>query len=118
MSNDTEVLDNPIWHALSTAHAHFSEGDDLAKRYQTDIGPLSGMRDQSQEAYHSLAQLLAPDDIAVLFLTELPTPPKELRLLQCFPMYQMICLTPPAPTQTDFLIEKLTPADVPEMRKL
>jgi len=118
MSNDTTVLDNPIWHALSTAHAHFSEGDDLAKRYQTDIGPLSGMRDQSCEAYHSLAQLLGPDDIAVLFLTELPTPPKELRLLQCFPMYQMICFTPPAPTQTDFLIEKLTPADVPEMRKL
>lgn len=118
MSNDTTVLDNPIWNALSTAHAHFAEGNGLAKRYQTDIGPLSGMKDQSPEAYRSLAQLLGPDDVAVLFLTELPTPPKELRLLQCFPMYQMICLTPPAAPQTDFHIEKLTPGDVPEMRKL
>jgi len=118
MSNDTAVLDNPIWHALSTAHAHFAEGDDLAKRYQTDIGPLSGMKDQSPEAYRSLAQLLGPNDIAVLFLTDQPTPPKEVRLLQCFPMYQMICVTPPATPQADFIIEGLTTADVPEMRKL
>lgn len=118
MSNDTTVLDNPIWHALSTAHAHFSEGDDLAKRYQTDIGPLSGMRDQSPEAYRSLAQLLKPNNIAVLFLTKPPTPPKELRLLQCFPMYQMICPAPPVALQADIAIETLTIEDVPEMRKL
>jgi predicted GNAT family acetyltransferase len=118
MSVDTTVLDNPIWHALSSAHAHFAEGDDLAKRYHTDIGPLSGMKDQSAEAYHSLVQLLGPNDIAVLFLTAPPTPPKELRLLHCFPMYQMICLTPPDASQTDFTIENLTVEDVPEMRKL
>ncbi len=29
------------------------------------------MKDQSAEAYHSLAQLLGPNDIAVLFLTAL-----------------------------------------------
>ena len=116
MSDDTTVLDNPIWNALSTAHAHFAEGDDLAKRYQTDIGPLSGMKDQSPAAYRSLAQLLGPNDIAVLFLTDLPTPSNELRLLQCFPMYQMICLTPPTMPQTDFTIEELTTANVPEMR--
>ena len=33
-------------------------------------------------------------------------------------MHQMICLTPPAVPQTDFLIERLAIADVPEMRKL
>jgi predicted GNAT family acetyltransferase len=118
MSTDTSVLDNPIWHALSTAHTRFSEGDDLAKRYLTDIGPLSGMKDQSPEAYSSLIQLLAPNDIAVLFLTEPPSPPNGLRLLQCFPMYQMICLTPPTVPQPDIAIETLTVADVPEMRKL
>lgn len=118
MSNDTSVLDNPIWHALSTAHAQFAEGDDLAKRYQTDIGPLSGMKDQSPEAYQSLAQLLGPDDIAVLFLTDLPTPPDSLRLIRCFPMYQMICLLPPQITDHDFTIEELTTPDVPEMIKL
>jgi GNAT superfamily N-acetyltransferase len=117
MSNNTEVLDNPIWHALSSANAHFAEGDGLAKRYQTDIGPLSGMKDTSPKAYQSLAQLLGPDDISVLFLTELPTPPDSLRLIQCFPMYQMICLEPPALPQTDS-IKPLTSEDVPEMRKL
>ncbi|QNI31565.1 GNAT family N-acetyltransferase [Alloacidobacterium dinghuense] len=118
MSNDASVLDNPIWHALSTAHAHFAEGDDLAKRYRTDIGPLSGMRDTSPEAYHSLARLLGPDDIAVLFLTDLPTPPDSLRLIRCFPMYQMICLSPPQIPDRDLTIKKLTTADVPEMIEL
>jgi GNAT superfamily N-acetyltransferase len=118
MSNDTSVLDNPIWHALSTAHARFAEGNGLAKRYQTGIGPLTGMKDQSPQAYSSLIQLLALNDIAVLFLTEPPSPPDGLRLLQCIPMYQMICLTPPATPRTDFTIENLTAADVPEMRKL
>lgn len=118
MSNDLSVLDNPIWHALSTAHVHFSEGDGLAKRYQTNIGPLSGMKDTSPEAYQSLAQLLGPDDIAVLFLTDLPTPPDSLRLIRCFPMHQMICLSPPQITEKDFAIEPLGTADVAEMVRL
>ena len=67
MSNDTTVLDNPIWNALSTAHAHFAEGDDLAKRYQTDIGPLSGIKDQRPEAYRFARAASRTEDIAVLF---------------------------------------------------
>ena len=118
MSNDTSDLDNPIWHALSSAHAHFAEGDDLAKRYQTDIGPLSGMKDQSPEAYRSLARLLGQDDLAVLFLTDLPTPPDSLRLIRCFPMYQMTCVSPPQITDRYFTIEELTTPNVPEMIKL
>jgi predicted GNAT family acetyltransferase len=118
MSKDTTVLDNPIWHALSTVHAHFAEGDEYAKRYPIDIGPLTGMKDQSPRAYQSLAQLLGPDDISVLFLTEPPAPPESLRLLRCFPMYQMICLAPAQTNHHSFAIEKLTTNDVPEMRKL
>jgi len=118
MSNNTAVLDNPIWHALTTAHAHFSQGDGLARRYHPEIGPLSGMKDQSPEAYHSLAKLLGPDDIAVLFLSDPPTPPGSLRLLQSLRMYQMIRAEPLPMPQTDFLIEPLTTTDVPEMLQL
>jgi predicted GNAT family acetyltransferase len=117
MSN-TAVLDNPIWHALSTAHAHFAEGDDYARRYPIDIGPLTGMKDQSSRAYQSLAQLLGPSDISVLFLTEPPTLPQNLRLVRCFPMYQMICPAPPQNNHHSFAIETLTTDDVSEMRKL
>jgi len=118
MNSDTAVLDNPIWHALSTAHAQFAKGDDLAKCYPTDIGPLSGMKNQSADAYRSLAQLLSPKDVAVLFLTEPPTVPRGLRLLQCFPMEQMICPTPPQINAHNHTIEELSIKDAPEMRKL
>lgn len=118
MSNNTTVLDNPIWNALTTAHAHLAEGDDHARRYPVDIGPLTGMKDQSPQAYHSLAQLLGPDDISILFLTEPPSPPENLRVLRCFPMYQMVCLSRPQTNHHSFVLENLTAADIPEMRRL
>lgn len=118
MSADTSVLDNPIWHALTTAHAHFAEGDDLARRYPADIGPLTGMKEQSSQAYASLAKILGPDDVSVLFLESPPSLPDGWRLLQCIRMEQMICLSTPQINHHGFAIKKLTTEDVPEMRKL
>lgn len=66
------VLDNPVWSALSTTHASFAEGDDLAKRYPVDVAPFGATRDQSAESYHSLARLLGPGQTAALPLS---TPP-------------------------------------------
>lgn len=118
MAADSSVLNNPIWHALTTAHAHFAEGDDLARRYPTDIGPLTGMREQSPQAYASLAQILGPDDVSVLFLESAPSLSDGWRLLQCFPMEQMICPVSPQINHHGFTIEKLATEDVPAMREL
>lgn len=118
MAADTSVLDNPIWHALTTEHMHFAEGDGLARRYPVDIGPLAGMKDQGPQAYASLAQILGPDDVSVLFLESPPTLPEGWRLLQCFPMEQMICEKLSQTNHHGFAIEKLITEDVPEMRRL
>ncbi|HYK37967.1 GNAT family N-acetyltransferase [Alloacidobacterium sp.] len=118
MSPDTSVLDNPIWHALTSAHAHLAEGDDLARRYPVDMGPLTGMKEQSTQAYASLAKILGPDDVSVLFLESPPTLPDGWRLLQCFPMEQMIGLEPPQINHHGFDIKELGAEDISEMRKL
>jgi len=118
MSRDTTALDYPIWHALSTAHAHLALGDDLAKRYPNDLGPLSAIKDQSPEAYGSLAQLLGPEERAILFLTDLPSPPEGWRIIRCFPMQQMVCDIPPTDDHKNFEIRTLTVEDVPEMQRL
>ena len=40
------ILDNPIWNSLSTLHAHFAEGDELAKRrseeHTSELQSLTG----------------------------------------------------------------------------
>src|SRR5215470_7888111 len=42
--SDTErELDNPIWSCLSTRHAHVALGGPLARRYPTDISPITGL---------------------------------------------------------------------------
>jgi GNAT superfamily N-acetyltransferase len=51
------LLTNPIWNALCTGHASIAEGDDRARRYPQEIGPLAGIRDQSRECYASLRPL-------------------------------------------------------------
>lgn len=38
------ALDNPIWHALSTVHTVFADGDRLARRYPDDIAPLAVLK--------------------------------------------------------------------------
>ena len=114
---DFSPLDEPIWQALSTTHACLAVGDDHAKRYPTDIGPLSGMKDQSAASYRSLAQLMSADDVAVLFLRTLPSPPEGWQIVTAFPMEQMVCDTPPA-APDGFAIEPLSKADVQQMRAL
>lgn len=115
MSSDTTSLDNPIWNALFTVHAHFAESNNLARRYPADIGPLSGIKEQSPEAYASLAELLGGEEIAVLFLATPPLPPPDWRLVQVILMEQMVCDAPPSISEHASLIESLGPKDVPEM---
>jgi ribosomal protein S18 acetylase RimI-like enzyme len=41
---DATVLDNAAWNALEGRHARFAEGDDLVRRYQTDVAPFVAVR--------------------------------------------------------------------------
>jgi ribosomal protein S18 acetylase RimI-like enzyme len=69
-----EMLDNPIWNSLSTAHRNLAVGNGLAKCYPAEIGPLSGLDEQTAAAYETLRALVGPDAVQVLFLDE---PPEE-----------------------------------------
>lgn len=115
-------LDNPIWNALSTRQQQFAEGDNLARRFQADIGPLAGLREQSVEAYHSLSRHFKPGDPAVLFLEEEPRLPEGLSLLKHDSLVQMICPNPPQGPAfgkaAGIHWEPLGVADVPAMLEL
>ena len=61
------LLDNAIWHALSTEQAYLAQGNDLARRFPREISPFAAIRDTSPEAYQALAELLDGDTVAVSF---------------------------------------------------
>jgi ribosomal protein S18 acetylase RimI-like enzyme len=113
------VLDNVVWNALSTRQAQFAEGDELAKRFLCEIGPLAGLREQSHDAYRSLSQLLKPGEPVALFLDADPQLPQDWQMILHKPIVQMICLNPPvAPQNQGIVFEPLGDADVPAMLEL
>jgi predicted GNAT family acetyltransferase len=84
------LLDNPVWNALSTTHASFAEGDDLAKRYPVDVAPFAATRDQSSESYRSLARLLGPEGTAAIPLAAMPMLPTGWIVVRKIDSAQMV----------------------------
>ena len=119
MAEAKHILDNVVWNALSTRQAQYAEGDELAKRFLPEIGPLAGLREQSADAYRSLGQLLKPGEPAVLFLDTEPKLPEDWQMILHKPLVQMICPKPPVfPNNRDVAFEPLNVADVPAMLEL
>jgi len=88
--NQLILLDNPVWSALSTTHASFAEGDELAKRYPVDVAPFAATRDQSTESYDSLARLLGPGVTAALPLAAMHDLPARWTVVRNVDSAQMV----------------------------
>jgi ribosomal protein S18 acetylase RimI-like enzyme len=113
------LLDNPIWNSLATRHAHLAIGADvghgLARRYPTDIGPLSAVQEPTSEAYADLAAIVPEDEVAVLFVENSLEIPAGWQLLRDGTLVQMVCPTVPDQPALAEAILLMQPADFPEM---
>jgi len=61
------LLDNPIYHALTTGHADFAKGVDEVKYYLKDIAAFAGLKDNSAENLQTLYEISEPDSLFVVF---------------------------------------------------
>jgi predicted GNAT family acetyltransferase len=115
---DTLLLDNPVWHALSTQQSGLAQGNALAKRFPIDVSPFGGLIDQSSAAYEALEKIL-PGAITALALDSEPILPIHWEMVHRGKMYQMIDESPGVNQAEDNQIFRaLTKADVPEMLAL
>jgi GNAT superfamily N-acetyltransferase len=112
---DVTLLDHPIWYSLTTTHKYLALGTGLARRYPSDIGPLSALREPTPEAYAELAALTPAGDIVVLFLDDKPSPPIGWELIRDGKLVQMLCPSEPNVPTIDHPILPLGPSDFPEM---
>jgi len=83
-------LNNPIWHALSTAQRNFAEGDNSAKRFPPAVTTLAGLLEPTAECFAALGELLNDQETAALFLDEVPDKPQGLEIVEVGPLLQMI----------------------------
>lgn len=71
---DYTVLDNPAWSALTGAHAHLAEGNDLARRYPADVSPFAAVRSWDDPGvWDAVIELVGYD-------AESPGPPESVAL--------------------------------------
>ena len=84
------LLDNPIWNSLRSVHSNLAIGNGQARRYPADIGPLSGIADQSEESYKALRALAGPHGTLAVFLEDPAQPQPGWTLVRTGNMTQMI----------------------------
>lgn len=112
------MLDNPIWFALTTAHAPLALGSGLARRYPSAMSPLAGLLKPTPEAFADLRALPDPGQGAGLFTAEPVDVPDDWEVVRARRIEQMVCeQAPPSPSRAHDLLT-LGASDVPEMLAL
>lgn len=109
-------LNNVIWKALTTSQANFAEASDLARRFQEEVSVLGAVREQSEEAYRSLADLTRSRAVGVLL--EGAEAPRGWTVIGGGNLMQMVHEngSPPSSATSDTpQFFDLSAADAPEM---
>lgn len=117
-STSGHPLDNPIWKALTTRHAHLAEGEMLARRYPSDISPLAGLSARAYANIDALQDLVAIGEEVGVFETDVPALGPAWEVLREARITQMI--RPAAAPLPDATIacRPLGAADVADMLEL
>jgi len=114
---DVELLDNPVWHALTGPQAEFSEGSSLALRYQSDVAAFAALPDEvGPDAWQALAQLVAPQGTALLFRPSAVTLPPGWETTVRMSCLQMVATE--AIGEHDAAFVRLGASDVDDMLAL
>ena len=107
-------LDRPAWGALTTRQAGFSVGDDEARRFEPDIGPLAAIADDDPDHLARLGRLVAETGrVLLLQRGEIPVPPGTTVRLAGPGVQLVLDRLPAVPTTAE--IVPLGPSDAAEM---
>jgi ribosomal protein S18 acetylase RimI-like enzyme len=110
------VLDNPVWHALSGPHRAHAFGRGHALHYPRDMAPFSAIAEPSLAAYADLAADLPSQTEARLFQPAVEPLPDGWEELDRFAMLQMVASgVSRAPSAA---LSTLSMADLPAMLDL
>ena len=108
-----EVLDNAVWHALTTHHAELAEVVGSARRYPPAVSSFTAVDELDADAWASLAKFGAS---VVLFRDEIPVPPEGWKETGTGAGHQMVLETLAPVAEVPF--EVLDPADAGDMLAL
>ena len=110
------LLDNPVWHALTGPHRAHALGRGAARHYPRDIAPFSAIAEPSEQVYADLAADLPANTEARLFRPSVEPLPDGWEELDRFPLLQMVASGPS--NGAEIAASLLTVADIAAMMDL
>ena len=111
-----ELLDNPIWHALTTNQKASGFGNDHARRYRPDVAPFVAIERATPEAEAGLLEIVDPGEkVGVLGVA--PEFGKSWKVEREANILQMV-FHGSISAEGDSDIQLLTEADIPAMVEL
>ncbi|HEY9258409.1 GNAT family N-acetyltransferase [Chitinophaga sp.] len=113
------VLDNPAWGALTSVHAHFSQGTDHAKRYKPGIVPFVAVGDTQSDSLKELDPWMNAGE-TFFIIGDLPTLPQGWVVEHELPCAQMVLESsmPPMMDDENITVSLLGEADATDMFNL
>lgn len=112
----SELLDRPVWSALTSANAALAQGASPALRYQPEVAPFAAVADETMASFEALASLVKTGERAALVGPGTLAPSAGFEIERQASVVQMV-LESPAMTSPaagpDHLV--LGTADVPDM---
>lgn len=112
------LLDNPIFHALTSTHVHFAKGTDEVKYYLKDIAAFAGLKDNSAENLQTLYEISEPDSLFVVFSKTPLTIVAPWTLLLQIDMFQLVYEGPNITEGPDKELADLNHSHITEMAAL
>ena len=110
-------LDNVMWNALASAHAHLARGGPLARRYRPDHAPFAAMPATTPAGFEALAADMASGEVCAMSTPVDVDPGPAFEVLDRKDLVQMIgALTGEVSQPERFRV--LGPADAAQMNAL
>jgi len=110
-------LDNPAFNALISNNKHLANGNEQAKHFADNVAPFVGLRDNSDDDFQQLYELL-PYDRPAVFIRDIEQQfSKDWSVLRAMRVPQMI-FDKPAENNPSVEIIDLTDEHIPQMLSL
>lgn len=117
-SAQVTVLDDPVWHALITSHAHLARGAGAARCYPCEVTMFAAVERDHPDGWNALNELVGADHVVLLARAGGVEPPEGWTLLGGGGGFQMIIDELIDRPTIAAAIEPLTAQHVPQMMAL
>ncbi|MET4141843.1 GNAT family N-acetyltransferase [Pedobacter sp. UYP1] len=112
------ILDNPVFNALISHHANFSNGSENIKHFDPEVSPFVGLKENTEENFHQLYEIIPHDNPIGLVIPVAVEIPHSWKILNQVSIFQMVFEQPAINQEITLQPVPLNEAHIPEMLAL